>query len=204
MDTCDNWCSCQQPHYIAGQLDAVIGDIKDRLFVYERKTYGARPNIERLNRNWQFKAYDWILTQSTKLDTASDLHGSEVAGILYDGLWKRTGQEPSFKPTPRKTVPDTPPKYTTDQLFLRHYMTLNPESLDEFALDLKAIVEEIANPLTRRTVHIPFLGCSDCHYTAICDAMTQGEDTDYIIERNFTKRERTPAFKDFYDQDEDP
>jgi len=177
-------CGPIEPHYLAGQLDAVLGDLRDRLFVYERKTFGRRTHPIHLNRAWQFKAYNWILRQTTN---------SEVAGILYDGLWKRHGTEPSWQ--------GAHPKYTLADLFLRHYMQHSMSVLEEFEVGLTAIVNEMANPNTQPYPHVPWQTCTDCSYLELCDAITMDEDTEQIL-THYTHRELTPAFKDFYGIDE--
>lgn len=153
--------------------------------MYERKTFGQHPNIPHLNRVWQFVAYSWILSQAV-------LHwgtGNEVAGLLYDGLWKRA-------------APPATGKYkdSMHSLFLRHYMQHNQERLDEFERELAPTVLEMANPNTYITHSIPAVkGCIDClDLMDVCDRMSNGEDVSMLLRLNYTRRDFSAAFQDFY------
>lgn len=191
---------CLTTHFLEGTLDAILGDIADRLFVYERKTFGQHPNPRDLHRAWQFLAYVWILKQTVlhwqsnpSLYEVADLSSVTVAGLLYDGLWKR-----EHAPTTGKY------KGSVESLFLRDYMDKTDEELEEFLKDLVATVMEMANPNTYISHHIPALGgCRDCDLIDVCDGITKGEDTRLLKRLHYVNRQLTPAFKDFYGEDTD-
>lgn len=172
-------CSTVESHYIAGQLDAIIEDPTGRLFVFERKTYAARPNLRYLERDFQFLCYIWILQQT------GALHG----GIAYDGWWKRM----------------TVPKGKTEHdLFFRHFMMRPQEEVDELEQYIAETVLEMASqPKTdpekyislRKTVP-PVKGCIDCMgLIDLCDAISLNET---LPMHKFVTRELTPAFVEFY------
>jgi hypothetical protein len=177
-------CTCLSVfHYLEGTLDAIILDPSHRLFVFERKTYGARPNIRHLQRNWQFLSYAWLL-QQTQDQLPSTIKASKLGGIAYDGWWKRAA----------------PPKgKTMDDLFFRYFMVRNPDELEEFETDLATIVNEMASqPIDRippRTIPA-FNGCIDCmDLIDYCDAISLNESPPM---HKYVKREMTPVFTEFY------
>lgn len=190
MTYSDTWCACQDQsdpclasHYLEGTLDAIILDPSHRLFVFERKTYGARPNIRHLQRNWQFLSYAWLL-QQTQDQLPSTIKASKLGGIAYDGWWKRAA----------------PPKgKTMDDLFFRYFMVRNPDELEEFETDLAIIVNEMASQPTDRIPPrtIPaFNGCIDCmDLIDYCDAISLNESPPM---HKYVKREMTPVFTEFY------
>lgn len=169
----DPSCMCVMDyHYLEGTLDAIIQDPTERLFVFERKTYGQRPNLRHLMRNFQFIAYIWMLQQT------GAIHG----GVAYDGLWKRA---------------EPPRGKTHSDLFFRYFMVRSPDELDTFEEDLTNIVMEMANPDLRiyRTVDA-IKGCIDCMgLIDMCDAKYMNETPPL---HKFTKRELSPAFEQFY------
>jgi len=162
-------------HYLEGTLDAIIADDQGRHFVYERKTYGQRPNVRHLQRDFQFLCYDWILHQSTDL----------AYGICYDGLWKR---------------PSPPAGKTTADLFFRYFMSRNDDERDELELLLAMKSQEMA---ARPTDQCPIdkvvpgtRGCLDClDLLDLCDAISNGDSQPLHL---YTQRDLTPAFQAFY------
>src|SRR6185369_4139862 len=67
-------------HYLDGRFDALTLDAGGRIHILEHKTYNSRPNDESLQTNDQFLAYIWLAIQ---------LDIGDVAGLDYDGLWRR-------------------------------------------------------------------------------------------------------------------
>ncbi|HSW91609.1 MAG TPA: PD-(D/E)XK nuclease family protein [Candidatus Saccharimonadales bacterium] len=158
-------------HYVSGKFDGVIEDSRGRLYVLERKTYNQRPREEVLRSNDQFLGYTWMLKQL-------GLPG-RVAGVAYDGLWKR-----DHVPT---KVDGRNGKLS--DLFIRMRIERPPEELAEFEQELAWEVMEMAsNP------HITKHRTSDgscfwgCDYEKLCAAMSRGEDVDYVIKSRFVLR----------------
>ena len=152
-----------QPIYLEGTLDGFVADDDDNLYVLERKTYGNRPKLDKLQMEDQFLAYVWILQQLFKE------HGNDVVGILYDGLWKRDN-----KPL--------------DECFMRHIITRPPEELEEFEQHLTAEALDMINPriyLNRR-----WEGCFDCGFEKLCTALSRGEDWEYVRDTYYRQRPR--------------
>lgn len=157
------------PNYLEGTLDGVIADKRDRLLVLEHKTYGSRPNVISLNMNFQFIAYQWLLT---KMDVGP------VLGLAYDGMWKRDG-------TGRNQTPN--------ELFLRAILTRNKAEIAEFETELSHIVTEMSNdPFITHTV--PWNGCFDCGMIQLCTAQSKHENYQSLLSSRYIKRERTSAF----------
>jgi hypothetical protein len=69
-----------QLHHLDMRFDGLLLDDSDRLHILERKTYKNRPKLASLQTNDQFLAYMW---------GAEQLGVGEIAGIAYDGLWRR-------------------------------------------------------------------------------------------------------------------
>lgn len=159
-------------HYLKGKLDAIIQDEQTGgLYVLERKTYALRPREEVLRSTDQFVAYQWLLTMLNL--------GYEVAGVAYDGLWKRAAVP--------KTVDGR--AGVLNDLFCRMKIEHPPEVLAEFEEFLKLEVLYMANnpPLyTNRTSDGScFWGCGS---QELCAAMTRGEDTDYVLRTEYTRK----------------
>lgn len=151
---------------LEGTLDAVV--TKDEYYyVAERKTYDKRPRLDYLRLFDQGTVYVWMLRQL----------GLPVAGIAYDGMWRRK----------------QPPKGSTmDDLFLRTLLLRNEYELltisGQLVQELRDMNSAELYPNRR------WEGCYDCGYRRLCDAETLGEDTTAIRDRYYTQRERTPAF----------
>lgn len=149
-------------HYLEGTLDALIRNEQGLLWVLERKTYGQRPRLETLEENDQFLAYVWILTM---------LDIGPVGGILYDGMWKR----------------EATTKRGLDDLFIRHTLTRTQAELRNFEIELRREVEDMVNPNIYR--NFKWDGCWDCGFRPLCLAEYRGEDSEWIRNDRYTKRE---------------
>lgn len=161
-------------HYLKGTLDALVMDTKDRLFIIEHKTYGARPNEASLKKNWQFTAYIWML---------HELNMGRVGGLAYDGMWKR---------------PAPPKGKTMDDLFLRHIEYRNKAQLDKFAyhlpskLNAMAAIPQVAISSDHPDLYttVPWKGCFDCTVRDLCDSMERGENAQHVIDTSYEPREK--------------
>lgn len=160
-----------RPHYLKGKLDAIIMDENERLYVLERKTYAQRPREEVLRSTDQFVAYQWLLSGLNL--------GYEVAGVAYDGLWKRAAVP--------KTVDGR--AGTLNDLFCRIKIEHPPEVMAEFEEFLQLELDYMAsNPYiyTNRTSDGScFWGCD---METLCAAMSRGEDVDYVLKTEYTHK----------------
>lgn len=151
-------------HYLDGRMDAIVRDASGLLYIIDHKTYSQRPRLSTLRFNDQFLSYTWMLS---KLDIG------DVAGIAYDGLWKR-----AFPPK-GKTMAD---------LFTRILLPRTPFELQRFERDLALEVMDMANDPaiypTRR-----WQGCWDCIFDPLCQSDLLGEDSDYIRETMYVKHD---------------
>lgn len=164
-------------HYLEGKLDAILREIKTgRLYVLEHKTYGQRPREDTLFANDQFLSYHWILLQLT---AQMGLNVRDVAGVAYDGLWKRA--------TPPKIVDGH--KGTLSDLFCRRLITRPAQEIMEYESFLAQEVLEMANNppiyLNRTSDGSCFWGCSD---NALCLAMSRGEDYEYALRSTYRRK----------------
>lgn len=148
---------------LEGTLDGFVIDAKESLYVLERKTYANRPRLETLQMTDQFLAYVWILTQL--------FPNRKIGGLLYDGLWKRDN-----KPL--------------DECFMRHLIDRPPYEVDGFLPMLQAEYRDMLNT----NVFYPnrnWMGCVDCKgFNSLCTAESRGEDMQWLLEENYTTRER--------------
>lgn len=146
------------PHFLKAHLDAIIKNQHDKLLVLEHKTYASRVRLEVLQTIEQFTAYIWILQQ---------LGLGEVAGLAYDGLWKRA---------------EVPKGRTVDDLFWREKITPAQSVIDEYGRELTHIANEMASDPyithTRTWNGSCFFGCG---VEPICAAMSRDEDHEYFI-----------------------
>lgn len=161
-------------HLLECKFDGIISDDKDRLYILEHKTYNSRPTDISLRSNAQFLTYIWALTQM--------YDSSIVAGLAYDGIWKR---------------PSPPKGKKLEDMFIRHLLIRAPEELEENAHFLAMEVNEMANPELSIYVNRRWEGCYDCQYDILCLSQSRGEDIEYVRRTMFCLRER-----DEYDKED--
>jgi hypothetical protein len=169
---------CQIPipgtsHFLEGRLDAIIRELtgQHRLYVLEHKTYSVRPDEDTLKITDQFIAYQWMLT---KLDMG------QVAGVAYDGLWKRAA--PPKKVENRAGV--------LSDLFARVRLYRTHNELTEFEQQLALEAREMAsNPAIYMNRTWDGSCKWGCEYNTLCFAMSHGEDTDALKVRLYTTKE---------------
>lgn len=153
-----------QPHFLRGTMDNLV--VKDGvLYILERKTYKQRPTVEKLQHDDQQLGYIWMLNQ---------LFPGQVGGVLYDGLWKRE------TPT-RGNGPEV--------LFFREVFQRNQHEIDEYGYFLAETANEMATVTPEKLyLNRRWEGCYDCGVARLCDAMSLGEDVDYIRDTYFRQR----------------
>jgi len=161
-------------HYLEGRLDGILQRRADgKLFTLEHKTYGQRPREDVLFAQDQFMGYHWGLLQ---LAAEMDLDPALVAGVAYDGLWKRAA--------PPKSVDGH--IGTLQDLFARRLITRPAQEIIEYEAFLAQIVTEMANnpfPYINRTSDGScFWACSD---NQLCLGMSRGEDTDHRLRTEY-------------------
>lgn len=152
-------------HQLECKFDGIIEDDKGRLYILEHKTYDKRPHESALRGNAQFLTYIWALKQ---------MYGNSVAGLAYDGIWKR---------------PAPPKGKTLDDMFMRHLLIRPPEELDEFTQMIVWEVEDMANN-PQLYINRRWEGCYDCLFDALCTAQSRGEDYEYVKRTMYTLRDR--------------
>lgn len=158
-------------HFLSGKMDGILGDAHGRLFVLDHKTYNARPKKDVIEKAEQFIAYVWMLT---KLAPEFNM---EVAGLAYDGLWKRA--EPPSKVDNRIG--------TLEDLFLRFLTIPSEEEIEEYENELTVVATEMgSNPYI--THHRTTTGSCEwgCSHNELCYATSRGEDTQHILDTDYT------------------
>lgn len=155
------------PHFLQGRLDAIAQDQHGQLYVVDHKTYNSRINQDGLLMTDQFCGYTWMLTQL-------HLSSQPIAGLAYDGMWKRAA----------------PPKGSTmNDLFTRINIPFNQHQLDEYALFTAMQATEMASDPFIYTNRTWDARCQwDCQALELCNAMTKGEDDGYIRASQYTTR----------------
>lgn len=157
---------------LEGTLDA-IAEREDLYYVVERKTYDKRPNMDYLNFFDQGTTYAWMMQEL----------GWKLGGIAYDGMWRRD---------------HVPKGNTLDSLFLRTLLTRNDYELNAFKAQLVEELRDMNLSMAGGAKLYPnrrWEGCYDCGYRRLCDAQTKGEDFEYLKERYYIQRDRTPAYE---------
>ena len=164
-------------HYLEGRLDGIIRETRSgKLYVLEHKTYKNRPKESTLHTTDQFTAYHWMLLQ---LVADMGLDPALVAGVAYDGLWKRAA----------------PPKIVDGHagelkdLFARIRIEKGAQELGEFEEQLAQEALEMASGpamFKNRTSD----GSCDwmCSDGDLCLAMTRGEDVEWRLRREYTPK----------------
>lgn len=165
-------------HFLEGKLDAILRETKSgRLFVVDHKTYGQRPREDVLFANEQFLAYHYILLQMAH---EMGLDARLVAGVAYDGLWKRAA--------PPKMVDGH--KGELSDLFCRRLITRPFQELREFQGMVAAQITEMASnpPIyhNRTSDGSCFWACSD---NQLCLAMSRGEDWEWLMRKDYKRKE---------------
>lgn len=169
-----------QFHYLDGRFDGLIQDAAGRIHILEHKTYNARPNAIALQHNDQFLGYMWLAIQ---------LGIGDVAGLAYDGLWRRD---------------KVPRGRTFEDLFMRHEIVRSRSELLEFQRmlpnELNMMAAQLALPedpyINRR-----WMGCFDCSFddkrnqttgvsrTGLCSAISRRENVDAVKNLYYTTRD---------------
>lgn len=151
-------------HYLEGKLDMLMRNKKtSRIYVRDYKTYSSRPVEEDLFHDDQFIAYIWI---------ANQLGFGQVAGLAYDGLWKRAA-------VPKKV--DNRVGQMSD-LFTRIRIERPIDEVIEFERMVVLEVNEMASNPPIYMNRVTWNGSCrwGCDYNKLCYAMSRGEDTDYM------------------------
>lgn len=155
-------------HKIKAKLDELIVDEHGQMFILERKTYSIRPLKGVIEYRPQFKCYVWAARQ---------LLGNKIAGIAYDGLWKRD---------------HVPKGKKLEDLFTRMLIRPNQSELIEFENFLRFITNEMANdPYVYKhwiEESVSFIGCARCEFRTPCTAGSRGQDTDFFLKSQYYKR----------------
>lgn len=158
-------------HKLSGTLDGLLQDKKDLLYVLEHKTYENRPDLSSLDMNDQFTGYAWIVRE---------LGIGKVAGIAYDGMWKRA--------KPPKHLQKEKRAATIDDLFIRKVLPKRKATLDAWGSNLPLLLNDMANNPSIYP-HVPWQGCGDCDFIMPCQMKMTGENPTFHIKNNFTQRE---------------
>lgn len=166
-DTCCTHC-CLGFHELECTFDGVMADANGDLYIIERKTFSRTPNVDELNQNDQFLAYQWALNQQMP---------GKVVGVAYDGLLKKAAPSGVHK--------------DLDSLFLRRLLLRPQAELDEFGTLLALELLEMANPSLPIYKTVPFMGCQkwECSYMQVCQATSKGEPVDDLL-KMFVKTDR--------------
>lgn len=156
-------------HVLTGTVDILVQHVNTGRFdVYERKTYGAKPNDLALDYNDQFLGYIWMLRQ---------VNVSDHAHVFYDGWWRR----------------DKPPKgKTLEDLFIRRDLRRTEDEIAEFGRllpgDLNKAYAVYTKGLLNASINRQWQGCWDCSVEKVCAAISHGEDYADTIAAHFTTR----------------
>lgn len=148
-----------QQSLLEGTLDGLLEDHLGALWVLERKTYGNRPNLGKLQMEDQFLAYCWMLRKL--------FPDRRLGGVLYDGMWKR-----DEKPL--------------EECFQRYPLLREDAEIEEFEQHLTLETQDMMQP--RIYINRRWEGCTDCMFERLCTAVSRGEDADYIKETYYKPR----------------
>jgi hypothetical protein len=185
---------CNGYHRLEGTLDSLLADDSDLCWIRERKTYKNRPSIDSLEHNDQFLGYLWL---ERMVHANSPI---QLAGIAYDGMWKRAKPPDRIKDAVtrqyRKGIPD--------DLFLRKFLSRDELEIDGYHDHLISQLFDIAG----RYPHPPEIypnhrweGCWDCGFTELCDAKALKEDESGIL-KFYTIRDKNDRSELYADADE--
>lgn len=149
-------------HYLMARLDALLMDEQKNIYILEHKTYDQKPNPLALAMDEQFTAYVWA---------ANQLGVGNVVGLVYDGMWKR---------------PSPPKGRVFEELFNRQVLRRSKTQLMEYEHELREVLNDITFAPEYKTV--PWNGCVDCAYVKLCQAETNHEDVQYVIDTFYRQK----------------
>lgn len=165
-------------HFLDGRFDGLMQDAAGRIHILEHKTYNSRPTEEGLAHNDQFLTYMYL---------ALRLGIGDVAGIAYDGLWRRDA---------------VPKNKTFEDLFLRRTILRTRAELLELEQQLPNECNFLYNQLRAPVdpwINRRWQGCYDCSFadkrtktvtrTGLCTAMSRGEDVRSVLNLYYTERD---------------
>jgi hypothetical protein len=153
-------------HKLKARLDALAVDTHGNIYVVENKTYENRPDLMLLEVTDQFIGYDWV---------AQQLNAGYVAGIAYNGLWKRA------------QPPSRPKQLQISDLFVRTLITPSQDEVDEYGRELAETVMDMANE-PRLYKNRVWAGCWDCSFEHLCRIQSQDGDVEYVKRTMYTSR----------------
>lgn len=166
-------------HKLSGRLDGLIQHESGRIDILERKTYGQRPRLDKLNEMDQFLGYKYLVRRlgiNQHLDSC----------IFYDGMWRRD---------------KIPRGKTFDDMFSRHVLSRNQHEMEEFERmlpielnDMAALYKTTGGDASHPAAYInrPWNGCGDCTMMHdLCIAMSRGEQAaiDVMLATKYTERD---------------
>ena len=210
---------CDDPNdeeaYLRGTFDGVAYDpTHDDYWIIEHKTYSTPPKEDDLYLDSQFLSYQWAFEKLT---------GIVPRGVIYDGMAKKIPTEPRLlqNGTMSRAKINTTARVYADALeeaglnvddyadflvklketevsedspFYRRYkIPFYRNSNIHTEQWLRDVYGEMANPHIPIYPHRPYNGCWDCPVQDVCDAMTYGEDADYLLS-DYVKAEPYGSF----------
>lgn len=169
-------CECRDLDYLECTFDQVLVDSSGRILVPDHKTFGRHPSPMEIQRSDQFRAYTWA---------AGKTWGEhEVAGVYYNGLWKRN--------------PQAPPKgRTRDECFHRTLVLYAQEEIAEWEYFLPTRIARIAESRIHPELRDPtrsWSTCPNCSFQDMCDADSRQEDITWMLDE-YVPREKSPAWR---------
>lgn len=158
----------QRQLYIEGTLDQLLLDDNGMLLINDFKTFNSKPTDYELEGNDQFMTYHWLVQEEW-----GDRY--QVAGVVYDGLWKRLGITNRMKS-----------KEESD-LQYRYYALYSQEKIANHAARLPYRLDRLAELLRRRVRSGPaalfarrgWATCPGCQFNEACEHLLEGDYGDW-------------------------
>jgi len=196
---------------LVGKIDAV-GDTENKLrWLVEHKSFGRSiPNEDHRWRNLQSAVYLRVISMLGWFGK------KPMDGVLWDYIWSKPPTIPPVladKKTLSSRAIDTVPPAIIEELkrlklspkdnakvltmaqqsqtnyFQRIFTPVSPRVVDEVFQDFVDTAREMYETADRRNVYPRNIErhCEWCDFEPLCRATLQGNDVDYLIEREYTK-----------------
>ena len=194
--------------YLVGQIDGVSEDEQGGIWLVEHKTYSQKAQLRDLELDWQMRVYTWAaqqlfqtriqgalydgiakrLPKAPKVLNSGKLSREMNDSLTYDAYMQAIlalGQDPLddyYAPFLHRLQAREQGLETN--FHTRHRLHYNTKAIDAVGTTLTKVWHD----MVKGDVYpnFPWTGCWDCWVSDLCHAEEQGDNVEYLIERDYT------------------
>lgn len=197
--------------WVVGTVDGVLLDGQGNLGIIDHKTFTQRPQLRDLQLDHQFLGYLALfgvlvnrpvkfflyngLNKKTPTSPMTLKSGrlSKDKSIITSAAWyerciRENGEDPK-DPYYMEHLAWLQLRDRQDNpFFVRHVITPSQHALVSWLDNTEKVLREMAQgPELPITYNRKWTGCWGCNVQDLCDAMTRGDDVEYMLRHNYTK-----------------